>query len=138
MKKKAKIYKPTKSSMQSGLMKTKEWVLEYIVHNEQINPLMGWQSSSNTLSEVKMPFNSKDDASAACNDYLKVLGYVAVAHSWIKVLEVSYKNYETNKQFYEDKINTAKYYFERVLPRIESHYITAVSGSDYIMSHKFN
>ena len=81
---------------------------------------------------------SKNDVSAACNDYLKVLGYVAVAHSWIKVLEVSYKNYETNKQFYEDKINTAKYYFERVLPRIESHYITAVSGSDYIMSHKFN
>ena len=81
---------------------------------------------------------SKNDVSAACNDYLKVLGYVAVAHSWIKVLEVSYKKYETNKQFYEDKINTAKYYFERVLPRIESHYITAVSGSDYIMSHKFN
>ena len=52
---------------------------------------------------------SKNDVSAACNDYLKVLGYVAVAHSWIKVLEVSYKNYETNKQFYEDKINTAKY-----------------------------
>ena len=48
--------------MQSGLMKTREWVLEYIVHNEQINPLMGWQSSSNTLSEVKMTFNSKDDA----------------------------------------------------------------------------
>ena len=48
--------------MQSGLMKTKDWILEYIVHNEQINPLMGWQSSSNTLSEVKMNFNSKEDA----------------------------------------------------------------------------
>ena len=81
---------------------------------------------------------SKDDVSAACNDYLKVLGYVAVAHSWIKVLEVSFENYDTNKEFYEDKINTAKFYFERVLPRIESHYITAVSGSDYIMEHKFN
>ena len=81
---------------------------------------------------------SKDDVSAACNDYLKVLGYVAVAHSWIKVLEVSFENYDTNKEFYEGKINTAKFYFERVLPRIESHYITAVSGSDYIMKHKFN
>jgi len=48
--------------MQSGLMKTKEWVLEYIVHNQQINPLMGWQSSSNTLSEVKMSFDTKEDA----------------------------------------------------------------------------
>ena len=81
---------------------------------------------------------SKDDVSAACNDYLKVLGYVAGAHSWIKVLEVSFENYDTNKEFYEDKINTAKFYFERVLPRIESHYITATSGSDYIMDHKFN
>ncbi len=81
---------------------------------------------------------SKDDVNAACNDYLKVLGYVAVAHSWIKVLEVSFQNYDSNKEFYEDKINTAKFYFERVLPRIESHYVTAVSGSEYIMGHKFN
>ena len=39
--------------MQSGLMKTKKWVLEFIVHNEQTNPLMGWQSSSNTLLTYK-------------------------------------------------------------------------------------
>ena len=57
---------------------------------------------------------SKNDVSAACNDYLKVLGYVAVAHSWIKVLEVSYKNYGTHNQFYEDKINTAKYYLNNI------------------------
>ena len=81
---------------------------------------------------------SKNDVSAACNDYLKVLGYVAVAHSWVKVLEVSYENYNSNKQFYEDKINTAKFYFERVLPRIESHYVSAISGSNCIMDHKFN
>ncbi len=81
---------------------------------------------------------SKNDVSAACNDYLKVLGYIAVAHSWVKVLEVSYENYNSNKQFYEDKINTAKFYFERVLPRIESHYVSAISGSNCIMDHKFN
>ena len=82
--------------------------------------------------------NSKDDASAACNDYLRVLGYTAIAHSWIKVLEVCYKNYDTNKIFYQDKINTAKFYFERVLPRIDSHFTTATSGSEYIMNFKFN
>ena len=48
--------------------------------------------------------NSKDDVSAACNDYLKVLGLVAISHSWIKVLEVSFIDYEKNKQFYEEKI----------------------------------
>ena len=45
--------------------------------------------------------NSKDDASAACNDYLKALGFVSIAHAWIKVLEVSFKDYEQNKDFYE-------------------------------------
>ncbi len=82
--------------------------------------------------------NSKDDASAACNDYLKVLGLVAIAHSWVKVLEVSFKDYEKNKKFYEDKIQTANFFFNRVLPRIESYYLTATSGSKYIMDFKFN
>ena len=82
--------------------------------------------------------NSKDDASAACNDYLKALGFVSIAHAWIKVLEVSFKDYEENKDFYEDKIQTANFYFKRVLPRAESHFKTATSGSDYIMNFKFN
>jgi hypothetical protein len=82
--------------------------------------------------------NSKDDASAACNDYLKALGFVSIAHAWIKVLEVSFKDYEQNKDFYEDKIQTANFYFKRVLPRAESHFKTATSGSDYIMNFKFS
>ena len=82
--------------------------------------------------------NSKDDASAAANDYLKVLGLVATAHAWINVLEVSYKDYENNKKFYEEKIQTANFFFNRVLPRVESYYLTATSGSKYIMDFKFN
>ena len=82
--------------------------------------------------------NSKDDASAACNDYLKALGYVSIAYSWIKVLEVCFEDYENNKNFYEDKIETAKFYFKRVLPRTENHFKTAISGSEYIMKFKFN
>jgi len=82
--------------------------------------------------------NSKDDASAACNDYLKALGFVSIAHAWIKVLEVSFKDYDNNKNFYEDKIQTANFYFKRVLPRAENHFKTATTGSDYIMNFKFN
>ena len=82
--------------------------------------------------------NSKDDVSAACNDYLKALGFIAIAHSWIKVLEVCFKDYNNNKNFYEDKIQTAKFYFKRVLPRAENHFKTATTGSDYIMNFKFN
>ena len=80
----------------------------------------------------------KDDVSAAANDYLRTLGYVSIAYSWIKVLEVSFKDYNENKNFYDDKINTAKFYFDKVLPRAEQHYKTAISGSSNIMNFKFN
>ena len=94
---------------------------------------------SNFTSWIKEKIeNSKDDASAACNDYLKALGFVSIAYSWIKVLEVSFKDYENNKNFYEDKIQTAKFYFKRVLPRAENHFKTATTGSDYIMNFNFN
>ena len=60
--KKAKIYKPTKTAMQSGLAKTKLWLLEFETKNMDINPLMGWESSTDTLSEIKLEFLSKDQA----------------------------------------------------------------------------
>jgi len=82
--------------------------------------------------------NSKDDVSAACNDYLKVLGLIALAYSWLKVLDVSHKELSKNKKFFEDKIETANFFFNRVLPRIDSHYKSATSGSKYIMDFKFN
>jgi len=82
--------------------------------------------------------NSKDDVSAACNDYLKVLGLIALGYSWLKVLDVSYKELSKNKNFFEDKIETANFFLNRVLPRIEAHYKSAISGSKYIMEFKFN
>ena len=82
--------------------------------------------------------NSRDDANAASNDYLRVLGYVSVGYAWLKVLGVCYKEYSSNKDFYEDKIQTASFYFNRVLPRIDSHYLSATTGSRYIMDFKFN
>tara|TARA_B100000029_G_scaffold276776_1_gene271292 strand:+ start:1668 stop:3431 length:1764 start_codon:yes stop_codon:yes gene_type:complete len=80
----------------------------------------------------------KNDVSAAANDYLKTLGYVAIAYAWIKVLEVSFKDYNENKNFYDDKIDTARFYFDKVLPRAEQHYKSAISGSSNIMNFKFN
>ena len=59
-KKKAKIYKPTKTSMQSGVGKTKKWILEYIDESISINPLMGWESSDDTYSEINLEFSSKE------------------------------------------------------------------------------
>ena len=81
---------------------------------------------------------NKDDVSAAANDYLKTLGFVSIGYSWIKILEVSFSDYESNQDFYNDKINTAKFYFDKVLPRAEYHYKSAISGSSNIMNFKFN
>ena len=48
--------------MQSGIGKTKNWILEYIDKKTGINPLMGWESSNHTLSEVKLEFSTKENA----------------------------------------------------------------------------
>ncbi len=117
---------------------------ETVTNDDEIKPFI---EKLNKNIEILVKFtrwindkmkNSKDDVSAACNDYLKVLGLIAIGHSWIKVLEVSFKEYEKNKKFYEEKIQTANFFFNRVLPRIESYYLTGTSGSKYIMDFKFN
>ena len=60
--KKAKIYIPNKSPMQSGLGKTDKWILEYETNDPTSNPLMGWESSNDTLGELKLEFSSKENA----------------------------------------------------------------------------
>ena len=59
---KAKIYKPTKTAMQSGMRNTKNWLLEFDTLNTGVNPLMGWESSKDTMSEVKLEFTTKEQA----------------------------------------------------------------------------
>ena len=74
--KKARIYIPAKTAMQSGRGKTKKWILEFITKNTSINPLMGWESSTDTLEEVVLRFSSKEKAIeyAESNDiYYKVI-----------------------------------------------------------------
>ena len=60
--KKAKIYIPTKTAMQSGLGKNNKWLLEFTTKDPSINPLMGWETSSDTLEEVILKFPSKEKA----------------------------------------------------------------------------
>ena len=46
--------------MQSGVKKFDKWVIEFITDKPGINPLMGWESSTDTSSELKLEFSSKD------------------------------------------------------------------------------
>ena len=60
--KRAKIYIPSKTAMQSGRGKTKKWILSFETKNTKTNPLMGWESGEDTLSEVVLKFSSKEKA----------------------------------------------------------------------------
>ncbi len=58
-----KIYKPSKSSMQSGLRNTKQWIAEYISEKDKIkDTLMGWNSSLDTKEQIKLFFETKEKA----------------------------------------------------------------------------
>ena len=119
-----------KSETNSHNEKIKPFVKDFNYHLEILSKFSKW-------IEEKLK-TEKDDVSAAANDYLRTLGFVSIAYAWIKVLEVSFKEYNQNKNFYDDKINTAKFYFEKVLPRAEQHFKSAISGSSNIMNFKFN
>jgi hypothetical protein len=60
--KKAKIYIPSKTAMQSGRGKLKKWVLQFETKDPSINPLMGWETSTDTLEEVILKFSTKKQA----------------------------------------------------------------------------
>ena len=60
--KKAKIYIPSKTATQSGLGKEDKWILEFESKDTSINPMMGWESSNDTMGEVKLEFSTKDKA----------------------------------------------------------------------------
>lgn len=61
----ARIYKPAKNAMQSGLARTKEWVLEYEPEvPREIDPLMGWTSSRDMHAQIRLNFDTREEAIA--------------------------------------------------------------------------
>ena len=126
----SKFLEMIKSECETKHDKVKSFTKDLTYYLDILTKFTGWIVDKSKIE--------KDDVSAASNDYLKTLGYISIAFSWIKVLEISFKDYEENKEFYSEKINTATFYFEKVLPRAEYHYKSAVSGSSNIMKFKFN
>jgi len=61
----ARIYRPSKTAMQSGRAKTRKWVLEYEpASRRDPDPLMGWSSARDTLNQVQLRFDTLDEATA--------------------------------------------------------------------------
>ena len=74
--------------MQSGLGKTDKWILEYETNDPTSNPLMGWESSNDTLTELKLEFSSKENAL----NYAKKMkiDYEIIEPKKIKIVKKSY------------------------------------------------
>lgn len=63
----ARIYKPSKTAMQSGVANTKAWVLDFEPGEpRRVEPLMGWTSSGDMRQQVRLRFASKEEAIAYC------------------------------------------------------------------------
>lgn len=61
----ARIFRPAKTAMQSGLARTREWVLEHEAESPRfIDPLMGWTGSADMRTQVRLEFDSKEEAVA--------------------------------------------------------------------------
>ena len=94
--KKAKIYKPTKTAMQSAKRNTKNWLLEFDTLDTGINPLMGWETSQDTMSEIQLELSNKDQAI----NYAKKnnIDYYVVEPQKNKIIKKSYaENFLKNK-----------------------------------------
>ena len=61
---KVRIFKPARTAMQAGVGKTREWLLESEPMPKQLDPLMGWTSSRDTMQQVQLEFPTLDEARA--------------------------------------------------------------------------
>ena len=66
----ARIYRPARNAMTSGMAKTCKWVLEFAQASaREVDPLMGWTSSADTQSQVRLRFDSKEEALEYAKDH---------------------------------------------------------------------
>ena len=67
----ARIFKPSKTAMSSGTAKTRHWVLEHVNETgRDVDPLMGWTSSTDTQAQVRLTFDTKEAALDYAKDHL--------------------------------------------------------------------
>jgi len=89
-----------------------------------------------TLKIGEAAMQNPDEAGAAAVDYLMYSGYITLAYFWAQMAAVAVKKLEEGtgeKEFYEAKVHTARFYFERLLPRTLAHRESILSGSDNLM-----
>ena len=96
----ARIYQPAKSATQSGKARTKRWVLEFEPETpREIEPLMGWTSSSDMRQQIALDFDTKEEAVA-----------YATAHN------IPYHLFEPHKSSPKAKSYSDNFRFDRKIP----------------------
>ena len=105
---------------------------------EFIQPIMtfggDWQKMTETLGLKAM--KNPDEIGAASVDYLMYSGYLTLAYFWAKMVKVSQDKLaasDDDKAFYQAKIKTARFYFQRILPRASGHAACVANGADSMM-----
>jgi hypothetical protein len=87
----ARIYKPAKTAMQSGQAKTKDWVIDFEPEQaRQVEPLMGWTSSSDMRQQLRLRFDTKEEAIAYCERH--VLAYQVSEDKPVDRRRISYSD----------------------------------------------
>jgi hypothetical protein len=106
---------------------------EFIEPLKKLNDEWG----SITMKIGMKAMKNKDEVGAASVDYLMYSGYVSLAYLWAKMAQTALKKIEedsSEESFYNSKIVTARFYYQRILPRTRSLTETMLSGSDNLMA----
>jgi ETC complex I subunit conserved region len=87
----ARIYKPSRNAMQSGKGKSDGWTLEFEQESARVaDPLMGWTSSGDTLTQVKLSFATQEEAEAYAKR--KGIAYMVQAEAPVRQQKKSYSD----------------------------------------------
>jgi len=87
----ARIYKPARNAMQSGKGNSERWVLEHEQQSKRAtDPLMGWTSTSDTITQVKLTFDTREEAEAYAKR--KGLAYVVQLETPTRMQKKSYSD----------------------------------------------
>ena len=89
-----------------------------------------------TMKVGEKAMESADEIGAASVDYAMFSGYVSLAYMWAQMAEVALAKLETDPAdaaFYQAKLATARFYYQRILPRAQAHAAAALAGADTVM-----
>jgi alkylation response protein AidB-like acyl-CoA dehydrogenase len=94
-----------------------------------------WLQLTHKIAEGAMA--NADEVGAASFDYLMYSGYTILAYFWAQAAELAISKIESNKDhdgFYQAKLETARFYFARLLPRAQAHQSAVLAGSESLMA----